>query len=257
MLISSIVYESYNTYYSMPFFLSTEQYKKTEEQFKENNYRIPVSRLKQKYENAPESKLIELSKLIYKRTFEENNYYLQSDVEKLKNKKIIILGHGTNNYPAITNLKDHKLPHHKTMDIIDIVNTLKYKNFPSTIDIELAVCDSAGPSVTSYHFDELDQIIKMAKFNKLFSSSPEKSFAFLFSKTIYQEWHDFNGEIYAYPGEYMFPLQNNAAIKNLNAESAIVLGRTYANVFTTRNEDVDVAIERDSVQVIYNRSDFK
>ncbi len=255
MMMTTLIGYSFPLLTIEPVLLSPLQLEGTKKKYKENNDRIPINLLIEFYEVSYNTAL-KMAQAFYIKIFEQNNYILTSSLRNLKSKKLYISAHGAPGYDGIF-VKNTTSDKVVTISSMELVQDLKNREIPSSMDIELDSCYAASgniPVPTNKTKDELKKLFIDKKIEDITGNKVD-SFAYKFSKNLFNHIPQYNGKINAYYGYVSTYVQDDVLARDKVFTSELVKIRALGAGFKDKDEN-SIEFDKGELKVEFSRSDL-
>lgn len=248
--LDAILPEAYPILKGIPIFLSKEQLNIMEQAFISNNYQDVISHLTT-IENVKIGSKLKIAKGIYKKIFTEKNYIIGNEIKKLSGHRIRIIGHGL---PGTEYITANMYVDAHEVHYSDVVNILKTIGLPGDVNITLLSCFSGnGESSVNTNKTENELISLFINDNlDTVIGNKTNSYAYKFSKEIYNTWPQFNGHVTGYIGDYV----NNRVLAYTKDSSNVITTQLMYSVglFDINKKPID--FDRSEMMIKYTKRDF-
>lgn len=246
--LNQLIPRLYPLFKTRPIFLSEKQLKAMEELFVADRYEMPREYFSKHFLISDDSALIIIKK-IHNEIFIKKNYIMKSDISKISNHTIQILGHGV---PASEFIVDDSIKIHYSI----VVKILRMIGIPTDVDIELITCNAAvgiNKQNTEKTKSELIELFRNKKIKDL-AGDMKNSYAYKFSKEIYSSLPKFTGSVIAYVG-LVYPTSFSAFMRNPKNPNEIITRKIPMTSVPDLN-DKGVFFDKTEMTVEYKRRDF-
>lgn len=250
--VISVIHDSYPIFKSRPYFFDFYQREAMKEIFSKNDFAEAVYILVKEYD-LTEKAAYKFSKEIYKKIFKEKRYLLGVDIRKIGGHRLNIVGHGL---PGKDYITDHLYIDADKLYYSEVVSILKKLHLPKDIDINLLSCFSGVGTpdiIIEKTTDELIDIFIDREVDTVIGDK-ENSYAYKFSKEIYETMPEFEGSIVGYKGEYLIS-PSETYTRSLIDPNQITFEKMHAIILFDIN-NLPVEFDRMEMKVKYKKSDF-
>lgn len=249
VFLRSWISELYPTIRTVPVFLSNEQLMAIRDLYYENDFELPILKLK-KYFKLDKGTATALAKKVYYETFINEKYIIGNDIKKIGKHKVSIAGHGVNNPNGSDVISDTDI----VVRFDEVVNILKKSGIPHDVDLELLVCSGAlMKSIPGKTKEELKNIFINRTIDE-YTGDYKKSFGYKFSNYLYFNWAEFTGLVFAYKGSYILNM-GPTYYRDPHDEKKLL--SKYINSVSWKDINGDrIRFDRAELRAEYKRSDF-
>lgn len=248
VLINTLFPEIYPVFRSRPVFFNEEQLYAVEKEFIKEDYRKIIHHLKESFDLSQENALL-VSKKLHKKIFIEKNYIVGDDIKKIGEHRLIIAGYSK---PGSDVIFDNRTELHFS----NVVQILMDIGIPGNVDIDLK------HSYAGFGQVEMDTGKSTAQLKELFIKGEiaqvlgdrVDSYAYKFSKEIYDKYPQFSGSVTAYNGKVIFDYEKGFSRNSLKPQEVIIGEINAVAVINIQNKLVN--FDKSGMTVLYNKDDF-
>lgn len=198
-----------------------------------------------------EKKAKTIGEELYDKMFNEHDFYInQYQLNEMSGHTVNILGHcspGSNTISDGTN----------ELNYIEVVDILKESGIPSDVNLNLTHCNAGNGNKdqnTGLTRDALIDLFIKRKMKSIIGPA-ENSYAYLFSKDLFENWPEFSGTISAPYASSSLYYTSSGIMRNPENPGHAKTHKLYAVIFKDLN-GTDVGFDRSELQVIYKKENF-
>ena len=252
LFIKTLLPYVYPVFKARMIILNQEQLEAFKKKYNDDNFRCDLEDYL-KSAGVKSSKVEVVLTQLYNQLFDNENYILHNDEEKLKyinNHHVMIIGF---NNPG----EDNIFFNGAELEYKDIVTLLEETALPPYVIYNLKH-DYAGVGKGDKEISKDIKHIQAAFLNKKISElwgDKTESYAYKFSKHLYEKSR-FKGEVISYIGEMVFDYNQNGHIRDPKNTNALVRYKPINSVLVRTGNEIELYFDYSEMMIKYKKDDF-